>query len=89
DGGILVVDEKAEAEQIERLQAWRAQRDGIRVEAALKDLREAAQEGRNLMPVSIAAAKAGVTTGEWAETLRRVYGEYRAPTGIAGAAVPA
>ncbi len=89
DGGILVVDEKAEAEQIERLQAWRAERDGTRVEAALKDLREAAQEGRNLMPVSIAAAKAGVTTGEWAETLRRVYGEYRAPTGIAGAAIAA
>jgi (2R)-ethylmalonyl-CoA mutase len=86
DGGILVVDEKAETEQIERLQAWRAQRDAPKVEAALKELREAAQEGRNLMPVSIAAAKAGLTTGEWAETLRRVYGEYRAPTGIAGAA---
>jgi len=89
DGGILVVDEKAEAEQIANLQAWRAARDGARVEAALKELREAAQENRNLMPVSIAAAKAGVTTGEWAETLRRVYGEYRAPTGIAGAAAAA
>lgn len=89
DGGILVVDEKAEAEQIASLQAWRAARDARQVEAALQNLREAAQEGRNLMPVSIAAAKAGVTTGEWAETLRRVYGEYRAPTGIAGAAAAA
>lgn len=86
DGGILVVDEKAEAEQIASLQAWRGQRDAAKVEAALKELRESAQEGRNLMPVSISAAKAGVTTGEWAEALRRVYGEYRAPTGIAGAA---
>jgi (2R)-ethylmalonyl-CoA mutase len=82
---IMKVDEKAESEQIERLKAWRAQRDGRAVGAALADLRTAAGEGRNIMPASIAAAKAGATTGEWAQTLREVFGEYRAPTGIAAA----
>ncbi|GIX18196.1 MAG: methylmalonyl-CoA mutase [Rhodothalassiaceae bacterium] len=79
---VVTVDEKAEAEQIARLQAWREQRDSKAVAAALAALEEAAREGRNIMPPSIAAAKAGVTTGEWADTLRRVFGDWRAPTGL-------
>ena len=82
DGAILTVDPKAEAEQIARLDAWRSSRDGKAAEAALKALKEAAQEGRNIMEPSIAAARAGVTTGEWGRTLRDVYGEFRAPTGV-------
>ena len=82
DGGILSVDEAAEAEQIERLEAWRAGRDDKKVAKALGELRAAAGEGRNIMPSSIAAAHAGVTTGEWAQVLREVFGEYRAPTGV-------
>jgi (2R)-ethylmalonyl-CoA mutase len=89
DGSILTVDPKAEAEQIERLKAFRAQRDAKAVEKALADLRAAASEGRNVMEPSIAAAHAGVTTGEWAATLREVFGEYRAPTGVARAAAAA
>jgi (2R)-ethylmalonyl-CoA mutase len=85
DGGALSVDPAAEAEQVARLKAWRAQRDADAVEPALALLRQAAQEGGNIMEPSIACARAGVTTGEWGETLRRVYGEYRAPTGVAGA----
>ena len=86
DGSILTVDPKAEAEQIERLQAFRAARDGTAAAAALAGLRAAAQEGRNVMEPSIACAHAGVTGGEWAGTLRDVFGEYRAPTGVARAA---
>ena len=82
DGGIMVVDPAAEAEQIERLNAWRAQRNEGEVTAALKDLRAAAEAGRNIMPASIVAAKAGVTTGEWAAQMRAVHGEYRGPTGV-------
>ena len=81
----LVPDKAAEAEQVARLQAWRTARDGAAVSEALAALESAAAEGRNIMPPSIAAARAGVTTGEWAECLRRVFGEYRAPTGIAAA----
>lgn len=84
DGGILTVDDGAEAEQVARLNAWRGQRDGVVVEKALAELSAAARESRSIMPVSIECARAGVTTGEWAETLRRAYGEYRAPTGVAG-----
>ncbi|MDF3412878.1 protein meaA [Sulfitobacter sp. M57] len=83
DGGIMVVDPAVEAEQIGRLNAWRAERNEGEVNAALKDLRAAAAEGRNVMPASIAAAKAGVTTGEWAAQMRAVHGEYRGPTGVA------
>jgi (2R)-ethylmalonyl-CoA mutase len=83
DGGIMVVDPAVEAEQIARLNAWRAERDAAAVKAALADLRAAAREGRNIMPPSIACAKAGVTTGEWAFALREVFGEYRGPTGVA------
>ncbi|WP_295313139.1 protein meaA [Roseobacter sp.] len=85
DGGIMVVDPAVEAEQIGRLDAWRTGRDAGAVKAALTDLRSAAQQGRNVMPASIAAAKAGVTTGEWAAEMRAVHGEYRGPTGVSGA----
>tara|TARA_R110002072_G_scaffold136602_3_gene279113 strand:+ start:3489 stop:5456 length:1968 start_codon:yes stop_codon:yes gene_type:complete len=83
DGGIMVVDPAVEAEQIDRLNAWRGTRDQAAVDAALADLRAATAEGRNIMPPSIAAAKAGVTTGEWAAEMREVHGEYRGPTGVA------
>jgi (2R)-ethylmalonyl-CoA mutase len=82
DGGIMVVDPAGEAEQIDRLNEWRSERDDSKVRAALKELRAAAEEGRNIMPASIVAAKAGVTTGEWAEQMRAVHGEYRGPTGV-------
>ena len=85
-GGILVVDPGVEADQIADLAAWRAARDGAAVEAALAALEAAAREGRNVMPASIAAAKAGATTGEWGATMRRVFGEFRAPTGVGKAA---
>jgi len=81
----LMVDEKAEAEQIANLQAWRTAREHSKVDAALADLRAAAKDGRNIMPPSIACAHAGVTTGEWGAALRAAFGEYRAPTGIARA----
>jgi ethylmalonyl-CoA mutase len=81
----LAIDSAAEAEQIERLRAHRATRDGEAVAHALDTLRQAAVEGRNIMVPSIACARAGATTGEWAETLRAVFGEYRAPTGVSGA----
>lgn len=80
--GILTVPESVELEQIAALQAWRQNRDNAVVNQVLADLKEAAVEGRNIMPPSIAAAKAGVTTGEWGTVLREVFGEYRAPTGI-------
>ena len=82
DGGIMVVDPAVEADQIERLNAWRADRDEDAVRSALSALRAAAQSGDNVMEPSIAAAKAGVTTGEWAAEMRRVFGEYRGPTGV-------
>ncbi|MGH6864672.1 MAG: protein meaA [Methyloceanibacter sp.] len=80
--GILTVPEAVELEQIAALKAWRQQRDEKAVRQALVELKEAAAEGRNIMPPSIAAAKAAVTTGEWGGVLREVFGEYRAPTGI-------
>jgi len=79
---IEAVDPGIEAEQIEKLKAWRAARDAKAVTAALAELERAAKEGRNVMEPSIACAKAGVTTGEWGATLRGVFGEYRAPTGV-------
>ena len=84
DGGIMVVDPAVEQEQIDRLNTWRAERDEAAVTAALAALREAAQTGANIMEPSIAAAKAGATTGEWAEEMRKVYGTYRGPTGVSG-----
>ena len=83
DGGIMVVDPAVEQEQIDRLNVWRADRDQVAVNAALAELRAAAAEGRNVMEPSIAAAKVGVTTGEWAAQMRMVHGEYRGPTGVA------
>nr|WP_279578053.1 protein meaA [Paracoccus versutus] len=82
DGGIMVVDPAVEQDQIARLRAWREARDETAVEAALAALRDAAQRGQNVMPFSIAAAKAGATTGEWAAVMRQVHGEYRGPTGV-------
>ncbi len=82
EGAIMQVDPEAEAEQIARLQAWRAARDESAVQTALEELRAAARNGTNIMPPSINAAKAGVTTGEWAGVIREVFGEYRAPTGV-------
>jgi (2R)-ethylmalonyl-CoA mutase len=84
---IMVVDPAFEVEQIERLKAWKANRDAKKVSKAIADIEAAAKEGRNIMEPSIAAAKAGVTTGEWGTALRRIFGEYRAPTGVAQAAV--
>ena len=83
---IVTVSPQAEAEQIERLKVWRSARDQKAVAAALKDLRAAARENRNIMPASIDCAKAGVTTGEWGFALRESFGEYRAPTGVGRAA---
>ncbi|WP_406721203.1 protein meaA [Thioclava litoralis] len=83
DGGIMVVDPAVEADQVARLNEWRSSRDEARVSAALEALRQAASKGENVMPASIEAAKAGVTTGEWAGVMRAVHGEYRGPTGVA------
>ncbi|MFT6511079.1 MAG: (2R)-ethylmalonyl-CoA mutase [Parvibaculaceae bacterium] len=83
---IMIVPEGVAEEQVARLQAWREKRDDAAVKAALADLRQAAKEGRNVMEPSIVCAKAGVTTGEWGDVLRGVFGEYRAPTGVAKAA---
>ncbi|MBI1816197.1 MAG: protein meaA [Deltaproteobacteria bacterium] len=83
---VLVVDPEAERKQIERLCAFRAERNAADVSAALRGLEDAARSGSNVMPASIRAAHAGVTTGEWAGTLRKVFGEYRAPTGLQGLA---
>ena len=82
EGAILTVPEHVEKEQVERLRAWRNARDQKKVASALEALRRAASEGANIMPASIEAAKAGITTGEWGATLRDVFGEYRAPTGV-------
>ncbi|MCW5772501.1 MAG: protein meaA [Rhodospirillaceae bacterium] len=86
DGGFLAVDPAAEAEQIKSLRAWRAARDAKKAEAALAALASAAREGTNIMEPSIAAAHAGVTTGEWGDALRKAFGDWRAPTGVGRAA---
>ncbi|WCR11665.1 protein meaA [Paracoccus stylophorae] len=81
-GGIMVVDPAVEQDQIDRLRAWRETRDEAAVRQALDALRDAARRGDNIMPGSIAAARAGATTGEWAGVMRQVHGEYRGPTGV-------
>ncbi len=87
DGGILVVDPEVEAQQYAALERWRSQRDQAAVDAALEELaRVARASSENIMPATIAAARAGASTGEWAQTLREVFGEYRAPTGVGDAA---
>ncbi|HEX2509940.1 MAG TPA: protein meaA, partial [Microvirga sp.] len=82
DESILTVPETVEMEAVHRIRAWRSGRDRRAVEATLAELESAAREDRNIMPASIACAKAGVTSGEWGEALRRIFGEYRAPTGV-------
>jgi len=82
DEAIMTVPPEVEQDQISNLEAWRAARDDAAVKAALADLRDAAKSGRNIMEPSIVCAKAGVTTGEWGEVLRGIFGEYRAPTGV-------
>jgi len=86
DDQIMVVPEHVEAEQISRLKAWRESRDQKAAKEAIEELARAAKEGRNMVEPSIRAAKAGVTTGEWGNVLRGVFGEYRAPTGVSSTA---
>ena len=85
---IMRVDPEVEAAHIDDVQHWRTSRDSQAVATALRDLQAAAASDRNIMDASIALARAGGTTGEWASTLREVFGEYRAPTGVGGVAVP-
>ncbi|RGP36809.1 protein meaA [Pseudotabrizicola alkalilacus] len=82
DGSIMAADPEAEADQIARLHSWRKARDAGAVTEALAALAQACADGSNVMPASIACAKAGVTTGEWGAVVRRAFGEYRAPTGV-------
>ncbi len=82
---IMVADPEAEADQVARLEAWRAARDEDLVRGALEDLRRAARDGTNIMPASIAAARAGATTGEWGDMVRAAFGQYRGPTGVSDA----
>ena len=82
DGSILTVDPAVEVDQVARLNDWRGTRDQTAVDAALADLSAAASAGQNVMPASVACAKAGVTTGEWAGVMRQVHGQYRGPTGV-------
>jgi len=89
DGGILTPDPEVERERVEALEEWKAERDEDAVREALEALAQAAaDESVNVMPATIAAAKAGATTGEWAEVMREVFGAYRAPTGVDGASAP-
>ena len=89
DGGILTPDPEVERERVAALEEWKAERDQGAVDTALEELgRVAAAESENIMPATIAAAKAGATTGEWAAALRETFGAYRAPTGVDGAAPP-
>ena len=90
DGGILTPDPEVERERIEALAEWKAERDDDAVAGALEELaRVATNEDENIMPATIAAARAGATTGEWSEVLREAFGAYRGPTGVDGAAPPA
>src|SRR6187200_3329851 len=87
DGGILTPDPEVERERIEALEKWKGERDEEAVQSALEELgRVAADDSQNIMPATIAAAKAGATTGEWSEVLREAFGAYRGPTGVSGAA---
>ncbi len=89
ENNIMKVDHAVEQQAIDELAAWRSRRDQAAVDAALDELRRAATEGDNVMPPSIALAKAGGTTGEWGTVMREVFGEYRAPTGVGGATASA
>jgi (2R)-ethylmalonyl-CoA mutase len=89
EGGILVVDPAVEAEAREALDSWRSERDEDAVRTALEELARVAAGEENIMPATLAAARAGATTGEWAHALREAFGSYRAPTGVGEAAAPA
>src|SRR3954454_22849138 len=89
EGGILVVDAAVEAEARAALAEWRRRRDEGAVREALAELERVAAGEENIMPATLAAARAGATTGEWARSLREVFGSYRAPTGVGEAAAPA
>ncbi|WCB93212.1 Ethylmalonyl-CoA mutase [Baekduia alba] len=86
EGGIMTVDPEVESQQREAVVAWRSARDAAAADAALDELRRVAASDENIMPATIAAAKAGITTGEWAAALRESFGEFRAPTGVGEAA---
>ena len=86
DGAIMTVDHAVEQHAIDAVRAWRAGRDAAAVDEALAALRDACKTDANLMAATVTCAKAGVTTGEWSGALREVFGEYRAPTGVSGAA---
>ena len=86
DDAVMNVDSTTEAEQISRLNTWRASRNPEAMQQALDQLRKAAVDGSNIMPPSIAAAKVGVTTGEWADVVRQAFGQYRGPTGVSASA---
>jgi (2R)-ethylmalonyl-CoA mutase len=88
EGGILVVDPAVAEQQKAALEEWRASRDSAAVATALEELARVAQSDENIMEATIAAARAGATTGEWAHTLREAFGSYRAPTGVGEAAAP-
>ena len=82
DGGFMKIDEKAEKKQIKNVTDWKAKRNKKKIEQLLKDLKQKASVGENIMNISIECAHAGITTGEWSDVMRNVFGEYRAPTGI-------
>jgi len=84
DSAVLTVDPQVEQQAVDAVRAWRAGRDALAVDEALRALREAAKTDVNLVPATVACARAGATTGEWAGALREVFGEYRAPTGVSG-----
>src|SRR5690606_34622269 len=85
DSAIMSADPEAERAAIRSVEEWKAQRDEAEVAEALARLASDAKDGTNLMQATLAAARAGATTGEWAGTLREVFGEFRAPTGVSGA----
>ena len=85
DAAIMAADPEAEKTALASVEAWKAERDQAEVEEALAQLAEDAKTDTNLMTATLAAARAGATTGEWAGTLREVFGEFRAPTGVSGA----
>jgi (2R)-ethylmalonyl-CoA mutase len=89
DGGIMTVDPAVQAEAQEALKVWRSERDQAAVDEAMAELVRVAASDENIMPATIAAARAGVTTGEWSQTLRAAFGEYRGPTGVGEAAAGA
>jgi len=85
DGAIMAADPQAEQSALTSVAEWKAARDEAAVTAALAALAAAAKTTENLMAATLVAARAGATTGEWAGTLREVFGEFRAPTGVSGA----